>query len=88
MSDNSAQVPQHVAIIMDGNGRWAQKRLMPRTYGHKKGVEATRQAISFYAKSGVSQLTLFALKVTPGRIVPPLAALQSIVQQLIYSPSY
>ncbi|MCP4077858.1 MAG: di-trans,poly-cis-decaprenylcistransferase [Gammaproteobacteria bacterium] len=60
MSDNSAQVPQHVAIIMDGNGRWAQKRLMPRTYGHKKGVEATRQAISFYAKSGVSQLTLFA----------------------------
>jgi len=60
MSDNSAQVPQHVAIIMDGNGRWAQKRLMPRTYGHKKGVEATRQAISFYAKAGVSQLTLFA----------------------------
>ncbi len=60
MSDNSAQVPQHVAIIMDGNGRWAQKRLMPRTYGHKKGVEATRQAISFYAKAGVRQLTLFA----------------------------
>ncbi len=41
MSDNSAQVPQHVAIIMDGNGRWAQKRLMPRTYGHKKGVSNT-----------------------------------------------
>jgi len=60
MSDIKAQVPQHVAIIMDGNGRWAQKRLMPRTYGHKKGVEATRQAISFYARAGVRQLTLFA----------------------------
>ena len=56
----SAAVPQHVAIIMDGNGRWAKKRLMPRTFGHKKGVEATRRAIAFYARAGVKQLTLFA----------------------------
>ncbi|MBT3204080.1 MAG: di-trans,poly-cis-decaprenylcistransferase [Gammaproteobacteria bacterium] len=60
MSEGPQQVPQHVAIIMDGNGRWAQKRFMPRTYGHKKGVEATKKAISFFAKSGVRQLTLFA----------------------------
>jgi len=60
MSETTPQIPQHVAIIMDGNGRWAQKRLMPRTYGHKKGVEATKKAISFYARAGVSQLTLFA----------------------------
>lgn len=53
-------LPQHVAIIMDGNGRWAQRRKMPRTYGHKKGVEATRRAISFYASAGVGNLTLFA----------------------------
>ena len=53
-------VPRHVAIIMDGNGRWAQKRKMPRTYGHKKGVETTRAAIGFYARAGVEQLTLFA----------------------------
>jgi undecaprenyl diphosphate synthase len=53
-------VPRHVAIIMDGNGRWAQQRKMPRTYGHKKGVEATRAAIAFYARAGVEQLTLFA----------------------------
>ncbi|MBL7004700.1 MAG: isoprenyl transferase [Gammaproteobacteria bacterium] len=53
-------IPQHVAIIMDGNGRWAKKRLMPRTYGHKKGVDATRSSISFFAKSGVKHLTLFA----------------------------
>jgi len=53
-------IPQHVAIIMDGNGRWAQKRLMPRSYGHKKGVEATRRAIAFFAHAGVAHLTLFA----------------------------
>lgn len=58
MSSNS--IPQHVAIIMDGNGRWAKKRLMPRTYGHKKGVEATRRSIAFFAKAGVKNLTLFA----------------------------
>lgn len=58
--ENLAVIPQHIAIIMDGNGRWAQKRKMPRTYGHKKGVEATRKAITFYAKAGVRNLTLFA----------------------------
>ncbi len=57
---NARRIPQHVAIIMDGNGRWAQKRLMPRTYGHKKGVEATRRAIAFFARAGVRHLTLFA----------------------------
>lgn len=60
MGETTQQIPEHVAIIMDGNGRWAQKRMMPRTYGHKKGVEATKRAISFYAKAGVRQLTLFA----------------------------
>jgi len=56
----AVSVPQHVCIIMDGNGRWAKKRLMPRTYGHKKGVDATRKAISFFAHAGVKHLTLFA----------------------------
>lgn len=45
---------------MDGNGRWARQRRMPRSYGHKKGVEAVRRAIAFFARAGVSQLTLFA----------------------------
>ena len=53
-------IPLHVAIIMDGNGRWAQQRKMPRTYGHKKGVEVTRRAISFFGNAGVRHLTLFA----------------------------
>lgn len=53
-------VPQHVCIIMDGNGRWAKNRLMPRTFGHRKGVEITRRSIEFFARAGVKYLTLFA----------------------------
>ena len=45
---------------MDGNGRWAKKRLMPRKYGHRKGVDATRRAIEFFARAGIETLTLFA----------------------------
>jgi undecaprenyl diphosphate synthase len=45
---------------MDGNGRWAKKRLMPRAYGHRKGVETTRKAIEYFARAGVRHLTLFA----------------------------
>jgi undecaprenyl diphosphate synthase len=45
---------------MDGNGRWAKKRLMPRSYGHRKGVDATRGAVDFFARNGVRHLTLFA----------------------------
>ncbi len=56
----TSDVPRHVAIIMDGNGRWAQQHNRPRTYGHKKGVEATRKSIAFFARAGVKQLTLFA----------------------------
>jgi undecaprenyl diphosphate synthase len=45
---------------MDGNGRWAKKRLMPRSYGHRKGVETTRRCVEFFATAGVEHLTLFA----------------------------
>jgi undecaprenyl diphosphate synthase len=53
-------VPRHIAIIMDGNGRWAKKRLMPRVAGHRKGVEALRGIIRACAERGVSHLTVFA----------------------------
>jgi undecaprenyl diphosphate synthase len=59
-SRSTTAIPQHIAIIMDGNGRWAQQRHMPRTYGHKKGVDATRKSIAFFARAGVKHLTLFA----------------------------
>jgi undecaprenyl diphosphate synthase len=53
-------VPRHVAIIMDGNGRWAKKRFLPRIAGHHKGVEAVRNTVRACAERGVSALTLFA----------------------------
>lgn len=53
-------MPQHVAIIMDGNGRWAQERGKHRTFGHKAGVDAVRASVSFARKYGIKALTLFA----------------------------
>lgn len=53
-------MPQHVAIIMDGNGRWAQQQNKPRVWGHKNGVEAVRRAVSFCRRNGIASLTLFA----------------------------
>jgi undecaprenyl diphosphate synthase len=53
-------IPQHIAIIMDGNGRWAQKRKMPRTVGHAKGAAGVRDLVEFCAHKGVKYLTLFA----------------------------
>lgn len=53
-------LPKHVAIIMDGNGRWAQQKGKLRTFGHKAGVEAVRAAVRFARKKGIASLTLFA----------------------------
>lgn len=53
-------VPQHVAIIMDGNGRWANARGLPRTFGHRKGVETVRETVKAAREAGVAFLTLFA----------------------------
>ncbi len=53
-------VPRHVAIIMDGNGRWATSRLLPRVAGHARGVDAVRNIVEAAARRGVEYLTLFA----------------------------
>lgn len=53
-------VPQHIAIVMDGNGRWARKRLMPRVAGHKRGLGTVRKVVRQCAELGVRHLTLFA----------------------------
>jgi undecaprenyl diphosphate synthase len=53
-------VPRHVAIIMDGNGRWAKQRYLPRVAGHKRGLEAVRATVKACVKRGVGYLTLFA----------------------------
>ena len=57
---DAPKVPRHVAIIMDGNGRWATKRYLPRVAGHKRGVEAVREAVRACIERGVEYLTLFA----------------------------
>ena len=55
-----ANLPAHVAVIMDGNGRWAKQRFLPRVAGHKRGLEAVRATVKACVQQGVSYLTLFA----------------------------
>lgn len=54
------KIPQHIAIVMDGNGRWAKQRGLPRIAGHKVGVDRVREVVKICAKEGVKVLTLFA----------------------------
>jgi len=56
----TGDVPRHVAIIMDGNGRWAKKRLLPRIAGHKRGVESVREMVKACIERRIPYLTLFA----------------------------
>jgi undecaprenyl diphosphate synthase len=57
---DTGSIPKHIAIIMDGNGRWAQSRYMPRIAGHRQGVETVRNVIKACVERGVTYLTLFA----------------------------
>jgi len=68
-------VPRHVAIIMDGNGRWAKQRHLPRIAGHKRGVEAVRATVKACAEQGVGFLTLFAFSSENWRRPPDEVAL-------------
>lgn len=56
----SFEAPRHLAIIMDGNGRWATRRMLPRTAGHARGVQAVRRVVEACGRRGVKYLTLFA----------------------------
>jgi undecaprenyl diphosphate synthase len=55
-----ARVPRHLAIVMDGNGRWAKQRLRPRTFGHHAGQKAVKEAVEFCLRRSIASLTLFA----------------------------
>jgi undecaprenyl diphosphate synthase len=68
-------VPRHVAIIMDGNGRWAKRQHLPRLAGHKRGVEAVRATVSSCVERGVEYLTLFAFSSENWRRPPEEVAL-------------
>ena len=57
---NKENIPQHVAIIMDGNGRWAMKQGISRVFGHEHGVESVRSTVEGAGEIGVKYLTLYA----------------------------
>ena len=60
LDDRPPDMPAHVAIIMDGNGRWARARGLPRTEGHRRGVEAVRKTVRYAVRHGIDYLTLFS----------------------------
>jgi undecaprenyl diphosphate synthase len=60
MASSSLQIPHHIAIVMDGNGRWATRRFLPRVAGHKQGVESLRRCVRACVDRGVGILTVFA----------------------------
>jgi undecaprenyl diphosphate synthase len=57
---SDGDIPAHIAIVMDGNGRWAKQRRRPRTFGHQAGVKALRRVVEYCGRAGVSTLTVFA----------------------------
>ena len=57
---STAEIPAHIAIVMDGNGRWAEKRNRPRTFGHQAGLKALRKIVRHAGKTGIRELTVFA----------------------------
>ena len=56
---DKGKIPQHVAIIMDGNGRWAKQRGLDRTFGHKEGAESVRSITEIAAKLNIKYITLY-----------------------------
>lgn len=54
------ELPEHIGIIMDGNGRWAKKRALPRKYGHREGAKAFRKIVEYCDKIGLHYLTVYA----------------------------
>ena len=59
-SDSASRIPRHIAIVMDGNGRWAERRHRPRSFGHREGQKAVRLTVEFCRRRGIEALTLFA----------------------------
>ena len=61
LEETFVELPGHVAVIMDGNGRWANSRGKPRVFGHRRGVRAVRTVVRGARKRGIGNLTLFAM---------------------------
>ena len=86
-SDNRIKftVPRHIAFIMDGNGRWATKRLLPRKLGHKEGVKTMRNVISECVKLGIEVISIYAFSTeNKNRPEDEVQALKNLIRDNIY----
>lgn len=79
------KLPRHIAIIMDGNGRWAKKRILNRVSGHKKGIEAVREAVKTCRELGIKVLTLYAFSMENwNRPKGEVTALMSLLKRYLF----
>lgn len=86
MNFDPQNMPKHVAIIMDGNGRWAKQQGKMRVFGHQNGVKAVRAAVSFAAKHGIEVLTLYAFSSENwSRPAAEVSALMSLFMKMLDS---
>jgi undecaprenyl diphosphate synthase len=77
-------VPRHVAIIMDGNGRWARERLMPRPFGHRSGMKSVREVVEAAVEVGIEVLSLFAFSQENWhRPATEISALMSLLEEYV-----
>lgn len=81
-----SRLPRHVAVIMDGNGRWASRRGLPRAEGHRQGVEAVRRCVRAAAQAGIGYLTLYAFSAENWRRPPTeVTILMSLLKRFVRS---
>lgn len=81
---NPDRIPRHVAVIMDGNGRWAQKRKMPRIFGHRKGMETVRRILQAARDIGIEYVTLYAFSAENwSRPRPEVSALMHLLEEYL-----
>jgi undecaprenyl diphosphate synthase len=81
---SGGEVPRHIAVIMDGNGRWAQERHLPRPIGHREGMKAVREAVEGSLAAGVEVLTLFAFSEENWNRPPmEIGALMALLEEYI-----
>jgi undecaprenyl diphosphate synthase len=79
-------VPRHIAVIMDGNGRWARERHMPRPFGHRAGMKAVRAVVEASIEAGVEWLSLFAFSQENWqRPLPEISALMALLEEYVAS---
>src|SRR2546427_8747847 len=81
---SNGAAPRHIAIIMDGNGRWARERNLPRPFGHRAGMKAVREVVEGAIEAGVAGLTPFAFPQEKWQRPPTqISALMSLLQEYI-----